>query len=113
MSWMIYGLFYLNRLNIAPVIPLIREDLGLSFTQIGFITAVFYGFYAFTQLPAGYLGDRLGPRCIITLGGLISALSNLLFSRLADLHWLVSVYAINGVGQGGGWAPSGILLVNT
>ena len=112
MSWIIYGLFYLNRLNIAPVIPLIRDDLGISFTQIGFITAAFYGFYALTQLPAGYLGDRLGPRRIITFGGLISAISNLLFSRLSGLPWLVSIYAINGIGQGGGWAPSVKLLAN-
>jgi sugar phosphate permease len=112
MSWLMYGLFYLNRLNIAPVIPLIREDLGLSYTQIGLITASFYGLYTFTQLPAGYLGDRLGPRRVITLGGLISSLSNLIFSQLGSLPLLAGFHALNGVGQGGGWAPSVKLLVN-
>ena len=112
MSWLMYGLFYLNRLNIAPVISLIREDLGLSYTQIGFITASFYGLYTFTQLPAGYLGDRLGPRRVITLGGLISSLSNLVFSQLGSLPLLAGFHALNGVGQGGGWSPSVKLLVN-
>jgi len=50
-----------------------------------------YGRYTLTQLPAGYLGDRLGPRRVITLGGFISSLSNLVFStnsgnfRIRDL----------------------------
>jgi sugar phosphate permease len=107
-----YGMFYLNRLNIAPVIPLIREDLGFSYTQMGLITAAFYGLYTFTQLPAGYLGDRLGPRRVITLGGLISSLSNLVFSQLRSLPQLIFFHALNGVGQGGGWSPSVKLLSN-
>jgi sugar phosphate permease len=107
-----YGMFYLNRLNIAPVIPLIREDLGFSYTQMGLITAAFYGLYTFTQLPAGYLGDRLGPRRVITLGGFISSLSNLVFSQLRSLPLLICFHALNGVGQGGGWSPSVKLLAN-
>ena len=112
MSWLMYGLFYLNRLNIAPVIPLIREDLGLSYTKIGLITSSFYGLYTLTQLPAGYLGDRLGPRRVVTLGGLISSISNLVFSRLGSLPLLMGFHALNGFGQAGGWAPSVKLLVN-
>ncbi|MFB0507178.1 MAG: MFS transporter [Thermodesulfobacteriota bacterium] len=60
MSWLMYGLFYLNRVNIAPVIPLMREDLEFSCTQIGWITAAFYGLYTCAQLPAGYLGGSPG-----------------------------------------------------
>jgi sugar phosphate permease len=112
MSWLMYGLLYLNRVNIAPVIPLIREDLGYSYTQIGLITAAFYGLYTFAQLPAGYLGDRLGPRRVITLGGVIASLSNLIFSQLRSLPLLICFHALNGVGQGGGWSPSIRLLVN-
>ncbi len=112
MSWLMYGLFYLNRLNISPVIPLIRQDLGLSYTQIGFITAAFYGLYTCAQLPAGYLGDRLGPRRVITLGGLISSVANLVFSQLGSLPLLAGFHALNGAGQGGGWSPSVKLLVN-
>ena len=112
MSWLMYGLFYMNRVNIAPVIPLMREDLGLSYTQIGWITAAFYGLYTCAQLPAGYLGDRLGPRRIITLGALVSSFSNLVFSQLGSLPLLVGLHGLNGVGQGGGWSPSIKLLVN-
>ena len=107
-----YGFFYLNRLNIAPVIPLIIVDLKLSYTQMGFITASFYGVYTFSQTLAGYLGDRLGPRKVITLGGLCSALSNLIFSQMGTLPLLLGLHASNGVGQSGGWAPSVKLLVN-
>jgi len=107
-----YGIFYLNRLNIAPIIPLIKEDLKLSYTQIGLITGSFFGIYTFCQTISGYIGDRFGSRKVITLGGLLSSFSNLIFSQLGNFSFLLASYASNGVGQSGGWAPSVKLLFN-
>jgi OPA family glycerol-3-phosphate transporter-like MFS transporter len=109
--WLVYGCFYLNRLNFAPVIPLIMEDLKISHVQIGLISTFFFAFYAAAQFPAGYLSDVLGPRKIITLGGTISALANLLFGAGSSPFYLIGVQGINGLGQGGGWGPS-IKLMN-
>ena len=65
------------------------EDLKLSHTQVGFISALFFALYAAAQLPAGYLSDILGPKKIISLGGVISALANLFFSAVSNILYLL------------------------
>jgi sugar phosphate permease len=112
LMWLVYGCFYLNRLNFAPVIPLIMEDLKLSHAQVGFVSALFFAFYAAAQLPAGYLSDILGPKKIITFGGFISALANFFFSAVSSMSYLIGAQSLNGLGQGGGWGPSVKLLNN-
>jgi len=112
LMWLVYGCFYLNRLNFAPVIPLIMEDLKLSHAQVGLISALFFALYAAAQLPAGYLSDILGPKRIITFGSVISALANFFFSAVSSMFYLIGAQSLNGLGQGGGWGPSVKLLNN-
>jgi len=106
LAWLVYGCFYLNRLNLSPVIPLIIEDLKISYAQIGLISTVFFAFYAAAQFPAGYLSDILGPRKIITLGGLISALANFLFGAGSGFFYLIGFQSLNGLGQGEAGGPA-------
>ena len=103
--WLIYGFFYLNRLNLSPVIPLIMSDLGISHARIGLIGASFYAFYTLIQLPVGYLSDLFGARKIIFTGGLISAFANMVFSFGNGLAHLISSQCLNGLGQGCGFSP--------
>jgi len=110
--WLVYGCFYLNRLNFAPVIPLIIDDLKISHTQIGLISGFFFAFYAAAQFPAGYLSDILGSRKIIAIGGLISALANFFFSAGSGLFYLMGAQSLNGLGQGSCFGPSVKLLNN-
>ncbi len=109
--WLVYGCFYLNRLALGPVIPLIIEDLNFSHTQVGLISSFLFAFYAFAQFPAGYLSDIFGPKKIITIGGLISALANLLFSTGSSLFYLIGFQSLNGAGQGGAFGPI-VKLIN-
>jgi len=112
LMWLAYGCFYLNRLNFAPVIPLIMEDLKISHAHIGLISTFFFAFHAAAQFPAGYLSDILGPRKIITFGGITSALANFFFGAGSSLFYLIGFQSLNGLGQGGGFGPSVKLLNN-
>ncbi len=103
--WLIYGFFYLNRLNLSPVIPLIMSDLEISHARIGLIGASFYMFYTLIQLPAGFLSDKFGARKILFTGGLISAFSNMIFSFGNGLWHLIPSQCLNGLGQGCGFSP--------
>jgi len=109
--WLVYGCFYLNRLSFASVIPLIMEDLNISHTQVGLISAFFFFFHMASQFPAGYLSDIFGPRKIIPFGGITSAIANLLFSAGSGLFYLTGIQGFNGMGQAGGFSP-GIKLLN-
>jgi len=110
--WLVYGSFYLNRLNIPPVIPLIMRDLNISHAQIGLITTLFFFAYSITQFPAGYLGYLLGHKRVIAIGALISAGANLLFGIGNSLTDLVLCQGLNGLGQGGAWSPSVGIVAN-
>ncbi|BCB91270.1 hypothetical protein Psuf_085830 [Phytohabitans suffuscus] len=45
---------------IALFLPLIRDDIQMSFSQAGSLAVAATLVYAFMQIPAGYLGDRFG-----------------------------------------------------
>ena len=59
---------YVDRATLAVANPLIREDLGLSIADMGYLLSAFLWAYAFAQLPTGAMVDKLGPRMLLTLG---------------------------------------------
>ena len=58
----------LTFIGIALYLPLIREDLSISYTQAGILSAAATLSYALGQIPAGFLADRLGPRRLFFVG---------------------------------------------
>jgi MFS transporter, ACS family, D-galactonate transporter len=57
---------YIDRANLGVAEAIIREELGLSKGQMGLILSAFFFTYAFGQLPAGWIVDRLGARLTYT-----------------------------------------------
>src|ERR1700748_840459 len=57
---------YIDRATLAIANPLLRQGLVLSISDMGLLLSAFLWAYAFSQLPAGALVDRLGPRIMLT-----------------------------------------------
>jgi MFS family permease len=57
---------YLLRTNLSFAAPEMMADLGLSEIQWGYVMAAFTAGYTIFQFPGGVLGDRLGPRRVLT-----------------------------------------------
>ena len=57
---------YVDRVAISFAAPFISNDLGLDSIQMGLVFASFGWAYALFEIPGGYLGDRLGPRSVLT-----------------------------------------------
>ena len=85
---------YLDRVCIAVAGPEIVRDLHLSATQWGWVVGIFALSYAIFEIPSGALGDRIGPRKVLTrivlwwsaftsLTGLVSGFYVLLATRFA------------------------------
>lgn len=72
---------------IALLLPLIREDLGISFSQAGVLSAAATLSYAMTQIPAGYVCDRYGPKRLFFAGLLGWSLLGVALS-LAYSYWM-------------------------
>ncbi|MBI2291979.1 MAG: MFS transporter [Betaproteobacteria bacterium] len=54
--------------GIALLLPLIRADLQISFSQAGILAAAVTLTYGIGQIPAGYLSDRFGPKRLFFIG---------------------------------------------
>jgi nitrate/nitrite transporter NarK len=52
------------------MLPLIRQDIKLTFSQAGSLGAASLLVYALMQIPAGYLADRRSPRKLVAIGAL-------------------------------------------
>lgn len=57
---------YLDRVCINSAAPEMQRDLGLSNAQWGMVVAAFLAAYGLFEVPGGWLGDRFGPRLILT-----------------------------------------------
>jgi MFS transporter, ACS family, D-galactonate transporter len=58
----------LTFVGFALFLPLIREDLQITYTQAGVLSIAATLSYAMGQIPAGFLADRFGPRRLFFMG---------------------------------------------
>ena len=56
---------YIDRVCISQAAPFMRRDLGLTPVQMGWVFSIFGWAYALFEVPAGWLGDRIGPRRVL------------------------------------------------
>jgi FSR family fosmidomycin resistance protein-like MFS transporter len=86
-------------LLLAPLLPFVRADYGVSYTEIGFAFAAFNGVSAALQTPAGFLADWLGAR-ILLIAGLAIGAAAFMVAGLIDSFWMmVAMFALAGVGN--------------
>ena len=85
---------------LVPLLPFIKEDMGLSFTQVGMLRSVFSGASAILQVPAGLLAETAGEFWMLILGNVwVSA--GLVAMALAPVFIvLVATSALGGLGGG-------------
>lgn len=96
--------------GIALFLPLIRAEIGLSFTQAGVLGAASTGVYALMQIPAGFLADRFGPKRLFLVGLLGTNLMTVTFAALTSYLPLVVNQAASGFFRSLVFAP-GLLLI--
>jgi MFS family permease len=57
---------YLDRVCISVAGPRMQEALHIGPVGWGWVTGVFAFAYAVFEIPTGILGDRIGPRRVLT-----------------------------------------------
>lgn len=96
-----YFIEYIDRVNISVAAPLIKKEFALTNTQLGFALAAFGYCYATFQIVGGYLGDRFGPRKVLTIQGILWAAGTLATGFAGGLTTLILARLLVGTGEGG------------
>ena len=64
---LMYLICYMDRSNISVAQPEIAKAFGLSKTSMALVLSAFTWAYALGQVPAGWLGDRFGPKRVLSV----------------------------------------------
>ena len=94
LAWLAWGLgaalyliaFY-QRVAPAVITQELSRDFGLSAAALGNLSAFYFYGYVAVQIPTGLLADRYGPRRLLAVGALLTALGTLLFAMAPTVHW--------------------------
>jgi len=103
-------LLYLDRFCISFAEVFIKEDLGLTDSQVGWMLSAFFWTYALSQVPSGWLTDRFGPRLMLTSYVLGWSLLTGLTGVAAGFGMLILLRLGFGIAQAGAY-PTGASMI--
>lgn len=90
---------YIDRASLAVGLPLIRHDLHISIAHSGVLLSAFLLVYAFCQLPAGAVVDRLGARLVLFAGLVLWSFAQVLGGLVSSFRQFLGVRGLLGVGE--------------
>lgn len=109
--WLAFFVNQADRQIFSVVLPLIRQDLGLSDGELGLIASALVWTYGLLVPLAGFVGDRFSRRNIIGFALLFWSLSTLSTGFCSTLWQFI---LLRGIATGGGEAfyapPANALL---
>ncbi len=98
---LMYLITYLDRVNISTVAPVISKEFNFSKISMGVIFSAFSWSYAAFQVPGGWLGDRFGPRRVLTTIVSYWSVMTALTAAASGYFSFFAVRFLFGVGEGG------------
>jgi MFS family permease len=99
-SCLMYFLFYMDRVNISSLAPIIGKELALNAFELGIVFSAFAYPYAIFQIIGGYVGDRLGPKVTLGLCGLLVATATIWTGLAGGFFGLVCARILLGAAEG-------------
>ncbi|HBN4152053.1 TPA: MFS transporter, partial [Escherichia coli O25b:H4-ST131] len=88
------------RVNLSATAGLIKDELGLSNTELGVIFSAFAYTYAVFQIIGGWFVDRLGSRRMIIFCGIIWVIATMATGFVGGFISLFLARLLLGVGEG-------------
>jgi MFS family permease len=90
---------YIDRGNLSIAAPMLKEELGISSAQLGFLLSAFFWSYACLQPVTGWLVDRLNVKWVFAGGFFLWSLAT---ATIGIAHAFVTLFALRlllGVGE--------------
>ncbi len=84
---------------LPPLFPAMKAHYGVSFTELGLLVAIFYGFSGVSQAVVGVVVDRYGAARVLSGGLLLLAVSFAGVALAPSYAWLLPLMALAGLGN--------------
>jgi MFS family permease len=97
---------YMDRICINAAAPAMSDELGMSPSQLGWVFSVFAIAYGIFEIPGGWMGDRFGPRIVLTRIVVWWSAFTALTGVVTGYGQLLWVRAFFGAGEAGAYPNS-------
>ena len=94
---------YVDRGTLSTAAHLMQPDLGLDDSQMGILLSAFFWSYCFTQIPMGWLAERIGGHRVLAGALTVWALATMLLGVAHSFFMLLSLRVLLGVGESAGF----------
>ncbi len=84
---------------LPPLFVFVRDDYGVSYTELGFALSAFNVVSATVQTPTGFLVDRVGARPVLISGLVIGGLAFAIAGLIHSFWVFVVMFAFAGLGN--------------
>ena len=101
---------YFDRLCIAVAGPRIQHDLNISPSNWGWVIGAFTLAYALFEIPSGMMGDRIGPRKVLTRIVLWWSAFTALTGAVSSYPLMLVVRFLFGAGEAGAFPNSATVI---
>jgi len=94
-----HGLSHFFQIATAVLFPLIKDDLGVSYTALGATVALYYTVSGVCQTLAGFAVDRFGARRVLFFGLALAVAGALIAGLARNYSMLVVAAVVGGLGN--------------
>lgn len=95
-----YGITYIDRVNVSTASAAFKQELHLTNTQVGLVFSAFAYPYLFLQIIGGWVSDRFGARRALTISAIIWASATLFTGLVTTLAAMIFARVMLGLGEG-------------
>lgn len=96
-----YLITFMDRTNISVVAPSMSKEFGFDKITMGLIFSAFTWAYALGQIPGGWLGDRFGPRSVLSMIVSFWSLMTIVTAQSVGYLSILIVRFLFGFGEAG------------
>ena len=103
--WLALGVLTVARVSLgfqfqslASISPLLRQDFGISFADVGFLIGLYMLPGIVLALPGGMLGQRFGDKRMVCLGLVLMTLGGVILGLAENYETIVAGRLLSGAG---------------
>jgi MFS transporter, ACS family, D-galactonate transporter len=90
---------YIDRSNLSIAAPLLKDELGISASQLGVLLSAFFWTYSTCQLLSGWLVDRYDVKWVFAVGFFLWSSATAVTGIVHSLMLLLLVRVVLGIGE--------------